>query len=112
MNDDEQEKMTKEIRQRLENSDLNEILERIDYLLNEENEIKPHMLGLKMALILVDELKNKEPLGARSGKLILEYKDQMSAEGLEEAIAYARQFITKPEELSKLLAEKLFGENS
>ena len=105
---EDKEEITREIKGRLESSDLEEILERIDLLIEDEKEIKPHMVGLKIALVIADELKNGKQLGSESGNVILKYKEFLTENELEEAIAYARQFITKPEDLSTKLAEKLF----
>ena len=101
-------KIVAEIKDRLESSDPGEILNRIDYLIDQEKEIQPHMVGLKMALVLVNEMKNGIPLGQESSKVVLDYKDRLTENELEEAIAYAKEFITKPEDLANKLAEKLF----
>ena len=61
-----------------------------------------------MALVLVDEMKKGIPLGQESSKIILDYKDRLTENEIEEVVSYAKQFITQPEQLATKLAEQLF----
>ncbi len=104
-------KVKAEIKERLESSDLSEIIERIDYLIEEEsNDVEPHQVGLKVAVLMADELKNGKALGEDSSKELLKWKGYFTPTELDEVVKSARQYLLEPEKLAENLAKRLFEE--
>ena len=103
-----QEKIKEEIKNRLETSELSEILERIDHLMEEEKEIEVHHVGMKVALIMANELKEGKALGEDSGKELLNWKGYFSEDEMNEVVACARQYLLTPEKLAESLSKRLF----
>jgi hypothetical protein len=100
-----------EIRKKLESSDVSEILERIDYLIEQEKEVEPHMIGLKIAILMGKELKNGLALGSESGTEIIKWKGYFSETEMDEIIGYARQFLMEPSHLVQKLSQRIFSED-
>jgi hypothetical protein len=88
---------------------IEESIERLDALLaetREEEKIRAGM-GIRLALGMAQELKNGQPLGSETGDLVTEWLETYGQETVDAAVAIARQFLTKPEDMRKALGKRL-----
>lgn len=97
----------REIRSSLESNDLSKLEEQISWLVERAEVPTSLALGMRLAVAMAAELRDRAPLGSRSGKMVAEWAADYP-ETTEEAIAVARQFLLRPEELTHELSHRLF----
>lgn len=102
------EKLEQQRRSR-EQATLEEQIERVDQVLSEEKRPGPTMLGVRLALEMALEIRDSIPLGTQSSKLIHSWQQVHSSASIEESIAIARTFLTKPAELAAAMRQRLFN---
>ena len=89
--------------------DLPGSIEKIEKLLAEARD--PEKLrvgmGIRLALGMAQELGAGLPLGSGTANLVRAWRDEHGEEAVDAAVAVARQFLTKPEEMRKALGERL-----
>jgi hypothetical protein len=98
-----------ELRSKLELADIKKNIERVDYLLGQSAMPNAHALGMKLALIMALELKESVPVGQKSGDLVAQWVQEHPESLVEEAIAFARQFLLAPQDLVQELGARLFA---
>ncbi len=84
-------------------------IERLDALLaatQDEEKIRAGM-GIRLALGMAQELKLGQPLGSETGELAAAWLETYGKESVDAAVAIAREFLTKPEDMRKALGERL-----
>jgi len=101
-----------EVRQKLENQDLDEAIERVQTLLKEQQEPTAHSLGILLALMMTAEIRDGVQPGTNTGPVVLEWTEKYSAEKVEEVITFARQFLTNPGKIASELSERLFQDSA
>jgi hypothetical protein len=99
-----------EFRGQLEKGDLSEGVSRLDELISiaGENATLP-ALGARLALEMGTELKEKLPLGIKSGGLLVEWAEIKTSEEIEEVVSHARLFLTNPASLVENMRKVIFG---
>jgi len=101
-----------EVRQKLENQDLDEAIERVQTLLKEQQEPTAHSLGILLALMMTAEIRDGVQPGTNTGPVVLEWTEKYSAQKVEEVITFARQFLTNPGKIASELSERLFQDSA
>jgi len=86
-----------EYRKSLETETITEQLARIDTLIASSKEVSAYNLGIKLALVMAQEIKEGKAPGTDSGLIIKEWAENYYPEFLEEVVGYAREFILKPQ---------------
>ena len=97
------------IKKKLESTDIEEQLERLNHLLAQEEKPNAQALGMILALMMTKEMKDGKALGSESGLKTVKWKEQYGDSTVEEAIVFARQFLTKPADLVEKIGHKLFN---
>jgi hypothetical protein len=95
------------LRSRLEQPDLDGALKRIEWLLEQAEAPTSLALGIKLALVMAQEMRAGEPLGTRSGPLVAGWAQDWPRT-TEEAVAHARQFLLTPSKLVEAIGSRLF----
>ncbi|MEO6094273.1 MAG: hypothetical protein ABIW76_00880 [Fibrobacteria bacterium] len=88
---------------------LSESIERLDALLaaaDDEEKIKAGM-GIRLALGMAQELKSGKPLGAETTALVAGWVKTYGEDVVETAVKVAREFLVKPEDMRKVLGQRL-----
>ena len=88
---------------------LSESIERLDALLeaaDEEEKIRAAM-GIRLALGMAQELKAGKPLGSETTDLVAGWVKTYGQDVVETAVKVARQFLVKPEDMRKILGQRL-----
>jgi len=89
--------------------DLAKSIERLDTLLVHapDEEKARAAMGMRLALGMAQELKDGLPLGTETAGLVAGWVESHGQESVDAAVAIAREFLTKPEEMRKVLGERL-----
>jgi hypothetical protein len=89
--------------------DLTESMERLDALLAATSDLEKLRagMGIRLALGLAQELKSGLPLGTETGELVALWVVEYGQDSVDVAVAVAREFLTKPEDLRKALEQRL-----
>lgn len=90
-------------------ADIHESIERLDALLattEDEDKIRAGM-GIRLALGMAQELKKGQPLGSETADLVSDWLIKYGQENVDAAVAIARQFLIKPEDMRKALGLRL-----
>lgn len=89
--------------------DLDESIARMDALLDatEEEEKLRAGMGVRLALGFAKEMRQGVPLGSQTSDLVASWVRQFGQDAVDAAVAIARQFMTKPDELRKELGRRL-----
>ena len=89
--------------------DLGQSINRMDALLAEVQDPAKLQagLGIRLALGMAQELKRGMSLGAETGELVSGWVEAFGQETVDGAVAIAREFLLKPEELKKALGLRL-----
>lgn len=93
---------------------LSRSIERLDALLanaGDEEKIRAGM-GIRLALGMAQELKDGLPLGTETADLVAGWMENYGRDTVDAAIAIAREFLTKPEEMRKALGRNLGMEST
>jgi hypothetical protein len=88
---------------------LGETLARLDQLIeNTENvERLRGGLGMRLALSMARELQEGKPLGADTSVLVAGWVGRFGQDTVDAAVAIAREFLTRPEELFRNFGSRL-----
>ncbi len=103
--------MSEEFRPRLEAVNLEDNLKRVDFLLGNAKNVTSHGMGIKLALLMAQEMREGEPLGTKSGPVIAEWSEIYSDAMVEQAVSGARAFLLNPETLVETIGSKIFDED-
>jgi hypothetical protein len=89
--------------------DLRKSIERMDALLAEVENPAKHQagLGIRLALGMAQELQRGKPLGAETGELVAAWMEAYGQETVDAAVGIAREFLLKPEDMKRALAQGL-----
>ena len=89
--------------------DLGTALERLDLLLAETKD--PERLrmgmGIRLALGMAQELRQGAALGSQTSDLVAAWTEEHGQEAVDRAVQIAREFLLKPDELRKAMAQRL-----
>ena len=85
----------------LENIPYDERISRVEKLLEGKAEPRAFELGLLLALKMGQELREGKKLGSESGDLVASWVGKHPESIVEESIALAKEFLTKPASLAE-----------
>jgi hypothetical protein len=93
----------------LDGDHLPETLARLDELIDrtENEERRRSGLGMRLALTMAHELREKRDLGELSGALVAEWVERFGQDAVDAAVAIAREFLLRPDQLTREFAERL-----
>ena len=93
---------------------LPETLKRLDDLISRTENIERLRsgLGMRLALSMAQELKELKDLGTDTGPLVAGWVDRFGQDTVDAAIAIAREFLIRPDELAKEFAARLNTQSS
>ena len=80
----------------LENIPYEQRIERVEKLLEGKSEPRAFELGLLLALKMGQEIREGKELGSESGDLVASWNGRHPDSIIEEAIAFAKEFLTNP----------------
>ena len=88
---------------------LPETLKRLDDLISRTENIERLRsgLGMRLALSMAQDLREHKDLGEDTGPLVAEWVERFGQETVDAAIAIAREFLIRPDELAKEFAARL-----
>ncbi len=92
---------------------LEESIASLDALLAEADEPEKIQagMGIRLALGMAQELKAGKPLGTDTAELVAGWVHTYGEEVVETAVKVAREFLIKPDEMRKVLGERLEAGN-
>ena len=93
----------------LEKIPLDERITRVENLLKDKESPRPFELGLLLALKMGQEIREKKPLGSESGDLVASWSGKHPESVVEEAIAFAKEFLLHPAKIAEKIKEGLKG---
>ncbi len=102
---------SKSFRKELENSSLEDTLKRIQGLVDSTESPRPLHLGILLALRIALEMREGKEAGSETAKIVAQWTEKFDAQTIDEAVAFTRQFLLKPQELVSRIASKLDEEN-
>ncbi len=85
----------------LENIPYEERVKRVEKLLDGKNEPRAFELGLLLALKMGQEIREGKELGSESGDLVAGWSGKHPDSVIEEAIAFAKEFLTNPAKIAE-----------
>ncbi|MBS7271467.1 hypothetical protein [Fibrobacter sp.] len=85
----------------LENIPYEERVKRVEKLLDGKNEPRAFELGLLLALKMGQEIREGKELGSESGDLVAGWNGKHPDSVIEEAIAFAKEFLTNPAKIAE-----------
>ena len=85
----------------LENIPYEQRIERVEKLLEGKTEPRAFELGLLLALKMGQELREGKELGSTSGDLVASWNGKHPDSVVEEAIAFAKEFLMNPAKLAE-----------
>jgi hypothetical protein len=85
----------------LEKIPLDERITRVENLLKDKESPRPFELGLLLALKMGQEIREKKPLGSESGDLVASWSGKHPESVVEEAIAFAKEFLLNPAKIAE-----------
>ncbi len=93
--------------------DLGESIARLDALLAEADEPEKIQagMGIRLALGMAQELKAGKPLGTATADLVAGWVKTYGQDVVESAVKVAREFLIKPEDMRKVLGQRLGMDN-
>ena len=94
----------------LEKIPLDERITRVENLLKDKESPRPFELGLLLALKMGQEIREKKPLGSESGDLVASWSGKHPESGVEEAIAFAKEFLLNPAKIAEKIKAGLKGD--
>lgn len=101
-----------QIRRSKEQATLEEQIVSLEKLIDQNKQVGPSLLGVRLALEMALEIRDHKKIGSFSSKLILAWQKSYSSATIEEAIAIARTFLTHPDQLASAIRQKLFDGRS
>jgi hypothetical protein len=94
----------------LEKIPLDERITRVENLLKDKESPRPFELGLLLALKMGQEIREKKPLGSESGDLVASWSGKHPESVVEEAIAFAKEFLLNPAKIAEKIKAGLKGD--
>ncbi len=94
----------------LEKIPLDERITRVENLLKDKESPRPFELGLLLALKMGQEIREKKPLGSESGDLVASWSGKHPESVVEEAIAFAKEFLLHPAKIAEKIKAGLKGD--
>ena len=85
----------------LEKIPLEERITRVENLLKDKESPRAFELGLLLALKMGQEIREKKPLGSESGDLVASWSGKHPESVVEEAIAFAKEFLLNPAKIAE-----------
>ena len=85
----------------LENIPYEQRIERVEKLLEGKAEPRAFELGLLLALKMGQEIREGKELGSESGELVASWNGKHPDSVVEEAIAFAKEFLMNPAKLAE-----------
>ena len=85
----------------LENIPYEERVKRVEKLLEGKSEPRAFELGLLLALKMGQEIREGKELGSESGDLVASWNGKHPDSVVEEAIAFAKEFLTNPAKIAE-----------
>ena len=85
----------------LENIPYEQRIERVEKLLEGKSEPRAFELGLLLALKMGQEIREGKELGSESGDLVASWNGRFPESIVEEAIAFAKEFLMNPAKLAE-----------
>ena len=85
----------------LENIPFEQRIERVEKLLEGKTEPRAFELGLLLALKMGQEIREGKELGSESGDLVASWSGKHPDSVVEEAIAFAKEFLMNPAKLAE-----------
>ncbi len=84
-------------------------LKRLDDLLAETDDVSRQRagMGIRLALGMAQELRDGLPLGTDTAALVAAWVEKYGKESVDAAVAIARDFLVKPDEMRRALAVRL-----
>ena len=89
----------------LENIPYEQRIERVEKLLEGKTEPRAFELGLLLALKMGQEIREGKELGSASGDLVASWNGRFPESVVEEAIAFAKEFLMNPAKLAERIKE-------
>ena len=88
---------------------LPETLKRLDDLISRTENIERLRsgLGMRLALSMAQELREHKDLGEDTGPLVADWVERFGQDSVDAAIAIAREFLIRPDQLAKEFAARL-----
>ena len=93
--------MTEKDLAELQNIPVEERIKRIEKLLDGKESPRAFELGLLLALKMGQEIRDKKPLGSESSELVASWSGKHPDSVVEEAIAFAKEFLMNPAKLAE-----------
>ena len=95
----------------LENIPFEQRIERVEKLLEGKSEPRAFELGLLLALKMGQELRECKELGSESGDLVASWSGKHPDSVVEEAIAFAKEFLMNPAKLAEKIKSGMLNAN-
>ena len=96
----------------LENIPYEQRIERVEKLLEGKTEPRAFELGLLLALKMGQELREGKELGSESGDLVASWNGKHPDSIIEEAIAFAKEFLMNPAKLAEKIKSGVVKQNA
>ncbi len=90
---------------------LDESIERVEQMLEGAEELDTEKLklglGIRLALGMARELRDKVPLGSETSDLVVEWTERFGQAAADAAVGLAREFLLRPGELRNAMAVRM-----
>lgn len=96
----------------LENIPFEQRIERVEKLLEGKSEPRAFELGLLLALKMGQEIREGKELGSESGDLVASWSGKHPDSVVEEAIAFAKEFLTNPAKLAEKIKNNVIARSN
>ena len=93
----------------LENIPYEQRIERVEKLLEGKTEPRAFELGLLLALKMGQEIREGKELGSESGDLVASWSGKHPDSVVEEAIAFAKEFLTNPNGIAEKIKSNVIA---
>ena len=95
----------------LENIPYEQRIERVEKLLEGKSEPRAFELGLLLALKMGQEIREGKELGSESGELVASWNGRHPDSIIEEAIAFAKEFLVNPAKIAEKIKSGMLKKN-
>ena len=96
----------------LENIPYEKRIERVEKLLEGKSEPRAFELGLLLALKMGQEIREGKELGSESGDLVASWNGRFPESIVEEAIAFAKEFLMNPAKLAEKIKNNVIARSN
>ena len=93
----------------LENIPYEQRIERVEKLLEGKSEPRAFELGLLLALKMGQEIREGKELGSESGDLVASWNGRFPESIIEEAIAFAKEFLMNPAKIAEKIKSNVIA---